>query len=223
MHPDKHAVFIICEQQLIRLGIILLVNQQPDLEVIGSANDYQEAMPLLRDCAPKVILLFTDADPTEIPPVIFRLKVASPQARMLVTAEVKDALLIRQFLKVGASGYLLTSAPAEDMFQAIHSLVAGGSYVDPDLIIELALILQSWPAVERWQLSKREEEVLRFVVGGYKSREIAHQLSISSKTVDTHCARGMKKLGLHRRKDVIQYGISHGWLNEGGENSLVAG
>lgn len=217
MHPEKHAVFIICEHQLIRQGIALLVNQQPDLEVVGSAENYKEAVPLLRAGAPKAIILFTGADAMETPMTLFRLRAASPRARLLVVANTQSTQLVYRLIKAGASGYVGLSAPAEDIFQAIRSLVAGRSYLPAELVLELARIsspAQSLEMEAREQLSKREEEIMRFIVEGHKRREIADRLGISDKTVDTHCARAMKKMGLHRRADVVEYGRKHGWLSK---------
>jgi DNA-binding NarL/FixJ family response regulator len=219
MCPNKHSVFIVCDQQLIRLGIKLLINQQSDLEVIGEANDCQKAVALLRNQAPMVVILIADAARIEIPTAVFRLKIASPQSDVLVVADTKEMRVVHQFLKAGASGHLLTSVSAEDLFQMIRSFAASGGYIEHGLIAGLTSISQSWQVFQgmkietRLHLSEREEEVLRFLLSGYKSREIADQLSINSKTVDTYCARVMKKLGLHHRKDVIRYGISQGWLN----------
>lgn len=216
---DKHSVFIVCEQQIIGEGVTLLINTQPDLEVMGSAYHCPEALPLLRGCAPEIILLIADVSAADGPAIIQELKAACQQARVLVLATVEDPWPVSQLMKAGASGFLLTCSPVRSLFQAIRSLAAGGVYLDDGMIEKfvsaIPLTREEDLKTRKMELSNREKEVLRFIARGYKSCEIAVRLGIATKTVETHRARGMRRLNLHRRAEIVEYGIRQGWLNEG--------
>ncbi|MEP7337888.1 MAG: response regulator transcription factor [Acidobacteriota bacterium] len=222
----KHSVFIVCEQQIIGEGVTMLVNAQSDLEVIGSSYRCPEALPLLRTCAPKIILLIADVGTMDGPAIIKELKAVCQQARVLVLANVEDPWPVSQLMKAGASGFLLASSPVQALFQAIRSLAAGGVYLDDGMIEKLVstipLTREEDLKTRKLELSTREKEVLRFIARGYKSCEIAERLGIAPKTVETHRARGMKRLNLHSRANVVEYGIKQGWLNEGANEGTKA-
>jgi DNA-binding NarL/FixJ family response regulator len=183
-------------------------------------------LPLLRACAPKIILLMADAGTMDGAAIIEELKAACQQARVLVLANVEDARRVSRLMKAGASGFLLTSSPVQALFQAIRSLAAGGVYLDDGMIEKLVstipLTHQEDLMTRKLELSSREKEVLRFIARGYKSCEIAERLGIAKKTVETHRARGMKRLNLHRRAEIVEYGIRQGWLNEGANEKSKA-
>jgi len=223
---SKHSIFIVCEQPIIGEGVTLLVNAQPDLEVAGSAYRCLEALPLLQTCAPEIILLIADVGTMDGPAIIEELKAACQQARVLVLANVEDARPVRQLMKAGASGFLLASSPVKALLQAIRSLAAGGVYLDDGMIEKLVSTIPLTHEEDRMtrklELSSREKEVLRFIARGYKSCEIAERLGIATKTVETHRARGMKRLNLHSRANVVEYGIKQGWLNEGANERTKA-
>lgn len=227
---SKHPILIICEQRLVGEGVKLLVNAQPDMEVVREVQQYSEAIPLLQACQPEVVI-FVPGEPrcsqtdvsAQIPEIVSRLKNAYAKAKVLVLAAARDVGSVRQFLKAGASGCLLTSAPTQALFQAIRTLAGGGVYLDDDLIDTFVSLLAPRPIGHLrnagGELTAREEEVLRFVARGLQTREIAARLNIGIKTVDTHRARAMRRLNLHRRAEVVAYGVKHGWLTDGGEDA----
>ncbi|MFN8000787.1 MAG: response regulator transcription factor [Acidobacteriota bacterium] len=173
---SKHPILIICEQRLVGEGVKLLVNAQPDMEVVREVQQYSEAIPLLQACQPEVVI-FVPGEPrcsqtdvsAQIPEIVSRLKNAYAKAKVFVLAAARDVGSVRQFLKAGASGCLLTSAPTQALFQAIRTLAGGGVYLDDDLIDTLFFAACPRPIghlVTRSGLIAREEEVLRFVACG---------------------------------------------------------
>ena len=126
---------------------------------------------------------------------------------------------LEQLLKAGASGYLLKRAAADDLIHAIRTVARGGSYLDPALTVKVLGGLMGRPAQAGAPpgdaLSDREEEVMRLIARGFTNREIAAQLDVSVKTVETHKARAMEKLGLDSRAGIVAYAIRRGWLAEG--------
>ena len=135
---------------------------------------------------------------------------------MLAVLPEKGAALLRGVLQAGASGCLPASATGETFFQAIRGLAAGGVYLDDQLMDTLLSITPLPKSTQdprnHQELTAREEEVLRLVAHGYKSREIAGRLHIALQTVSVHCARAKRRLNLHSRAEIVAYGLQHGWL-----------
>src|SRR5262249_37330063 len=111
---------------------------------------------------------------------------------------------VQEFLRAGASGYVLKQSPSSELVRAVHHVAAGGTYVDPSLSPQLA------PSPH--PLSPREEQVMRLVALGNSNRDIAAQLDVSVKTVEAHKANSAQKLGLDTRADLVRYAHMRGWL-----------
>jgi DNA-binding NarL/FixJ family response regulator len=141
-----------------------------------------------------------------------------PQVRILALTVHEDRAYIQPLLKAGARGYLLKRSAAEDLVRAIRAIASGGTYLDP-AIADRAISdaarggrSDSTRLGDPESLSQREDEVLRLTARGYSNKEIAAQLDVSIKTVETYKTRAAEKLGLRTRADIVRYGASHGWL-----------
>jgi two-component system response regulator NreC len=148
-------------------------------------------------------------------PVLRRL---SPEARILILTMHDDPQYLRQALKSGAAGYVLKKAADVELLSAVRAVMRGEVYVHPALtrvLLEDVLPTPDSAAVAgSWQaLSEREQEVLRLVALGYTSAEIAEQLSLSAKTVETYRARGMEKLGLSNRAALVRFVLNNGIIS----------
>src|SRR5262249_15937523 len=133
--------------------------------------------------------------------------------KILVLTRHMDGSYVQELLRSGASGYVLKQSASEELLRAIHRVAAGQTYLDP-AITERAVggVEPGRPVAKR--LSKREEDVLRFVALGFLTKEIAAQLQISMKTVESHKANAMTKLGMKSRIDIVRYGVLRGWLED---------
>ena len=127
----------------------------------------------------------------------------------------EDRGYLQQLLQAGASGYLLKRAAADDLIHAIRTVARGGTYLDPSLAGKVLGGLGGAAGPGRRPLSDREEEVLRLIARGFTNREIAAQLDVSVKTVETHKARAMEKLGVDSRAGIVAHAIRAGWMAEG--------
>ena len=130
----------------------------------------------------------------------------------------EDQAYVRQVIENGARGYLLKRSAAENLILAIRAVLVGGLYIDPGVADRMLLtssravrLSGQAPALD---LSTREAEVLKLVAFGHSNKEIASELDVSAKSVETYKARGTEKLGLKTRADIVRYAVDQGWLSE---------
>jgi two-component system, NarL family, response regulator NreC len=210
---DDHAV--------LRSGLRLLLDAQPDLKVVGEAGDGREALRLSAALQPDLILLdltMPGLSGLETLPV---LRKVAPVAQVLVLTMHDDESYLRQALRLGAAGYVLKKAADAELISAVRTILRGEVYIHPSLtrgLLEDLLPAGGAPiSVDPWEaLSEREQEVLRLVALGHTSAEIAERLSLSVKTVETYRARGMEKLGLRSRAALVRFALAHNLLSEPG-------
>jgi DNA-binding NarL/FixJ family response regulator len=145
-----------------------------------------------------------------------KIKQVCPDMKVLVLSIHEDTSYLRQMLAVGASGYLLKHTGADALIQAIRTVAAGGLYLEPALAEHVVSRYVRRPAVVTEllgaKLSEREREVVQRVVQGYSNKDIAVQLILSVKTVETYRARALEKLGLTSRAALVRYALDQGWL-----------
>ena len=147
-----------------------------------------------------------------------RLRQECPRVRVLALTVYEDRAYLRQMLEAGAAGYVLKRAAMEELANAVRTVTAGGSYIDPKLAGQvISGYLNQDPAAGRAagaELSEREAQVLRLVAWGYSNKEIGWKLQINVKTVDTYKLRLMEKLNLRSRTDIVRYALRKGWLQD---------
>lgn len=204
---------------MLREGLALLVNSQPDMEVVGQAGDAKEAILLARTLQPHIAVIdvsMPEGGGAEAAAAIVR---DSPAVRVLALTRHADQASLRKMLAAGASGYVVKRAAAQALIGAMRSVLAGGTYVDPTLAGDLvARAIQPAggvvPANTRRGaiLSEREEEVLRQIAWGKSNKEVASALGISVKTAEGYRANALDKLKLRTRSDILKYALSQGWL-----------
>jgi two-component system response regulator NreC len=206
---DDHAI--------LRAGLRLLLGAQPDLIVIGEADNGSEALALAAQNRPDLIVLdlsMPGLGGLEALPV---LRKVAPAAKILILTMHDDEGYLRQALGAGASGYLLKKAVDNELLSAVRAVMRGEIYVHPSMtriLLEDMLPSASVPPPDDpWgTLSDREREVLVLVARGHTSAEIAERLSLSPKTVETYRARGMEKLNLRSRAALVQFALARNLL-----------
>jgi two-component system, NarL family, response regulator NreC len=187
------------------------------MKVIGEASDGAGAWKQVRDCSPDVVIM--DISMPEINGIqaTSQIKQACPDVYVLVLSVHDDTSYLRQLLAAGASGYILKHTAADALIQAIHMVAAGGIYLEPSLAEHVVARYIRRPAVTTdllgTALSEREAEVVQRVARGYSNKDVATQLSLSIKTVETYRARAMEKLGLESRAALVRYALERGWLH----------
>jgi two-component system response regulator NreC len=208
-------VLITDDHAIVRTGLRTLLTADPSMELVGEASGGHEAIQLVEQTLPDVLLLdlsMPDLDGIEVTRAV---KSRFPQLRILVLTIHEDQGLLREAIRAGASGYILKRAAESELISAIHVLMRGDMYVDPammrDLLGEAVAPVSNAEAVVE-QLTPRELEVLKYIVQGYTNRQIGEELNISIRTVEGHRANLSGKLGLHSRVDLVRYAREHGLI-----------
>jgi DNA-binding NarL/FixJ family response regulator len=216
MNHQKLRIFLADDHALVRAGLKSLLEKEPDITVVGEAADGEAAWQQAADLQPDVAVIDISMPECGGAEVAARLRCACPTTRTLALTAHEDEETLRELLQAGAAGYLLKRSVAEELTRAIRTVAAGGLYIDPllaphlvDRYIQPAAAPTEPPAEP---LSPRETEVLRYLAWGYTNQEVADQLAISVKTIETHKARLMAKLDLHSRVDLVRYALHRGWL-----------
>ena len=206
---DDHAIF--------REGLKSLIDTQPDMGVVEEAADGQIAWKRATELQPDVVImdvsmpLLGGAEATRL------IRRDCPETKVLALTVHEVGGYLRQLLEAGAAGYLLKRVAFEELVRAVRVVAAGGTYLDPNMSNQVVGNLVGPPhangTTER-DLTGREVEVAQLLVLGHINREIAEQIDVSVKTVETYKARIMEKLNLRSRADLVQYAIRRGWLHE---------
>jgi DNA-binding NarL/FixJ family response regulator len=211
-------VFLADDHAVVREGLKALINAQPGMEVSGEAGDGRAACQQVRQLLPDVAVMDVSMPEMNGAQATAELKRTCPQVKVLALTVHEDKGYLRQLLESGAAGYVLKRAAAEELIHAIRTVAAGGVYLDPALAGEVVGGFVRKPAVRGslagGELSDRESEVARLIASGYSNKEIAAQLDLSVKTVETYKTRSMEKLGLRSRADLVRYALQCGWLRE---------
>ena len=209
-------IFLADDHTVMREGLKSLVNAQSDMDVIGEADNGRATLQRVRELQPDVIILDISMPDLNGIQVTERLKRMGHKTTVLVLTAHDDNGYLRQLLEVGASGYVLKKAAAEELINAIRVVAAGGVYLDPSLAGKVVggylnnHRLGGKP--QNNDVSEREVEVLRLVAWGYTNKEVAAYLRISVKTIETHKANIMQKLDLKSRVEMVRYALRQGWL-----------
>ena len=211
-------ILIADDHGVLRAGLRALLNAEPDLEVVGEAADGDETLRLTRILEPDIVLLDISMPGCGGIEATRRLKALRASARVLILTVHEDAGLLQAAIQAGASGYIIKRAVESELVNAIQAVSRGDLYVHPAMTRALlagtdALSPDDRVAVET--PTPRELEVLRLIAQGYTNRQIAGKLTISVRTVESHRANLMDKLGLRSRVELVRYAVKHGLFKPG--------
>ena len=210
---DPIRIVIADDHAIVRDGLRSLIEAQPGLHVIGEAADGEEAWRRARDLRPDVLLLDLSMPRVSGADTAERIMHECPQVRVIALTAHEERGYVTRLLRAGASGYLVKRTAAAELVRAIRIVAAGGSYVDPSLAGSLFTEPVHGASGDMVaDLTRREEEVLQLVVRGHLNKEVAATLAIGVKTVETHKANAMAKLGLASRAALVRFAIDQGWL-----------
>jgi DNA-binding NarL/FixJ family response regulator len=197
----------------------MILNSQPDMQVVGTASDGREAVTQCERITPDVVIMDISMPGLNGLAATQQLMERCPGAKVLTLTRHADSSYLQQLLRAGASGYVLKQSRPAELLHAIRSVATGGKYLDATMtapvIGSYARAAATQPAPEpSAPLSPRETEVLRLIAWGNTNKEIASRLDLSVKTVEAHKANGMRKLGMRGRIDIVRYALLQGWLHE---------
>ena len=210
---DRITVVLADDHGVVRSGLRLLLDQA-GMEVLAEAADAESALRTVLGYKPSVLVLDLNmpGEPSSLE-AIPRVGEASPGTRVVVLTMQEDPGFAREALRAGALGYVLKEAADEELVEAVRRAAAGETYLNPKLGAALATAApeQSGPPDG---LSEREVEILRLVALGHTNAEIAGQLYLSVRTVESHRARIGQKLLLSTRAELVRYALDHRMLDE---------
>jgi Response regulator containing a CheY-like receiver domain and an HTH DNA-binding domain len=212
-------ILIADDHAIVRTGLTYLLGAQPRMEVIGTASDGKEAVEKTLSLHPDIVLMDLSMPPGENG--LFateRIREESPETKILILTMHDDEEYLFHVLRAGASGYILKSANDLDLVNAIRTVAKGDAYLYPSatklLIQEYLNRVQHGEDIEDYHvLTDREQEILVLTAKGYSNKEIADQLVLSVKTIETHKAHVMEKLHLKTRPELVHYALKKGLLD----------
>ncbi|MCX2826183.1 DNA-binding response regulator [Bacillus pseudomycoides] len=208
-------IMLVDDHALMRSGLKLLLQKRPSLKVVGEASDGLEALRLYDILRPDILILDISLPRLDGIQVLTEIKLRYEQAKVIVLTMHEDEDYVTLIMNAGASGYVPKAAVDEELYTAIDSVMDGYLYLRPKEISTMLKRLQNETESRNPYviLSPREREVLQFLVKGFSLSEIAQELTISIKTVDTHKTRMLNKLNLSKKSELVQYAIKYNLIN----------
>jgi two-component system, NarL family, response regulator NreC len=219
----KLRILLADDHKVVRDGLRLLIDGQRDMRVVGEAGNGKEALRQARDLKPDVVIMDLSMPELNGLQATERLNAERPGVKVVALTLHEDPNYLLQLCKAGAVGYVLKRSAGDDLIRAIRTVAGGGLHFDPNLA---GKALKGRPGdlpgkegLPSGDLSEREKEVLILLAWGYSNKEIAGDLDLSTKTVETYRVRINEKLGLRSRTELVRFALRHGWLSEA--NPLV--
>jgi DNA-binding NarL/FixJ family response regulator len=210
---EMTTIVVADDHKIVREGLVKLLEGRPDFTVIGEASDGEEAVQMVLEKQPDVVIMdiwmprLSGIDATR------RIGKRGSKAKILVLSMHESRTYVEEVLRAGASGYIVKNSASSDLLQAIDAVRAGASYLSP------AITQQVVDAIARPEdsspsgvamLTDREREVLQLIAEGLSSKEIAGMLGVSLKTIDSHRSNLMEKLDIHKVSGLVRFAIRAG-------------
>jgi DNA-binding NarL/FixJ family response regulator len=214
MTPLKTRVLLVDDHALVRRGLKLVLDAEPDLEVVAEAGDGVEAISLA--LSTELDLAIVDISMPRMTGLraVAELRQRRPQLRTLILSMHENERYLYEALKAGASGYVLKTVADRDLVEACRAAMRGEAFLYPGamtpLIRDFLRRARNRTAVPEDPLTPREQEVVKLIAESYSTRQIADLLTISEKTVDRHRTNILEKLGMHDRVQLTRYAIRRG-------------
>lgn len=217
MSPKKIRVVLADDHTILRKGLKSLIESLVSNEVVGEACDGEEALVLIRDLKPDVVLMDISMPNRNGLDATARAVQQSPSVPIIILSMHAGKEYVIEALRAGASGFLLKNCEIDELNRAIASVVKGGKYLTPavsNAVVEHLLTVgnESDISVSR-PLSARQKEILQLLATGLSNRDIAERLSLSVKTVETHRMQLTQRLNIHTVAGLTRYAIRAGLIN----------
>jgi two-component system, NarL family, response regulator NreC len=202
---DDHAV--------VRHGFRMILDAQPDLEVIGEATNGREAVDEATRLQPDVVVMDVTMPELNGIEATRRIAAASPRTRVLALSMHKDSVYVREILRAGARGYLLKDSGEGDLLAAVRAVAKGEGYLSPAVSDAVLSDYRKHVTNPLDLLTSREREVLQLIAEGKTNKEIAGTLNLSVYTVEAHRGRIMEKLNLHSTGELVRFALRNGVID----------
>jgi two-component system response regulator NreC len=209
----KIRILLADDHKMVRQGFRLILTSQPDLEVVGEANNGREAVELAVQLKPDVVVMDVTMPGWNGIEATRRLRSLAPASRVLGLSVHRDPAYVREIIRAGAHGYLLKESADTDLLAAVRAVARGDGYLSPEVSIHLLSEYRKQVREPIDLLSAREREVLQMIAEGKTNKEIATALNLSVYTVDGHRSRIMDKLNLHSTGELVRFAMRHGLVD----------
>ena len=206
-------IVIADDHRVVRSGLRMVLDREEDFEVVAEAGDVADARRYVRAHRPDVLILDLNMPGDLTLPAIPTIREESPATRIVVLTMQEDPAFAREALQAGASAYVLKEAADEELVQAVRVVASGGTFLTPRLGARIAAAPPA-PAGPPDDLTEREVEILRLIALGHTNAEIAGQLYLSVRTVESHRAHIQQKLGRNTRAELVRYALDHQLIGE---------
>jgi len=215
---EKIRIVLADDHPIVLDGLRNLIRAEPDFELVGEAASGLGALKIIREQRPDVAVL--DISMPELNGIVLSRRLAGemPALRLLILTLHEDRAYLNQALEAGVRGYVLKRSAVENLVQAIRAVLVGGLYIDPAIV---GRVFESKQVNKRLAarkgvapaLTDREADVLKMAALGFTNKEIASRLDVGVKSIETYKARGLEKLGLKTRAELVRYASGQGWLD----------
>ncbi|HKS09572.1 MAG TPA: response regulator transcription factor [Pyrinomonadaceae bacterium] len=213
---DKLKILLAEDHRILREGLKRMIDEQPNMEVVGEADDGIAAWQKACELEPDLILMDVSMPRMNGADATSKIRELCPQVKVIALTAHRASAYLSQMLKAGASGYVLKQAAFDELVDAILTVSKGGRYIDrasQEVMVNAPPENVTWKGEPQGRpLSEREIQVIALVANGYTNKEIANKLAISVKTVESHKANSMQKLDLKSRAEIVDYARFRGWI-----------
>ena len=214
-------VVLVDDEAMVRVGLRMVLTAEPDIEVVGEAEDGAAAESVVRSTRPDVVLMDVRMPRVDGIEGARRVLAASPEVKVLVLTTFDEDAYVEAALRLGVSGFLLKVAPPERLIDAVRTVARGGGLLDPTVTLRvIETFSANAPVRDRSQtalagLTEREKDVLRLIAKGMSNAEIAAELYLGEATVKTHVSGVLAKLGLRDRVQAVVAAYESGLVRPG--------
>jgi DNA-binding NarL/FixJ family response regulator len=210
-------LLLVDDHPVLRAGLKALLSAELDLEVTAEASSGLAAVLLVETLGLDLVVMDNSLPGLNGADATRQIKRMRPELPVLALSVHEEIPFVRMMLDAGASGYVLKRSACDELVRAVRRAVAGETYLDPAIASRLLRAGQRQPSAggfgSRVALSERESEVVRLLAQGLTMKELAQQLTLSTRTLETYRARAMEKLNLKTRADLVRYAVRCGWLS----------
>lgn len=207
---NEIKIILVDDHKLLRDGLRNIIEQKPNMQIIGEASDGREAIKICSKLLPNVVVMDVAMPGLNGIEAATQIQKINPEIKIIGVSMHSSKQLIQGMFNAGAFGYLLKDGDADELIIAICTVMQNKKYLSKDINQEFLTQIKKGEVIEKVQLSAREKEVLQLIAEGNSSKDIGETLFLSSKTIDVHRNNIMKKIDLHSISELTKYAIQEG-------------
>ncbi len=210
LSENKISIVLADDYSMFRQGLTALISNEPELEIAGQASDGRHAVDVASRVKPNVVIMDMNMPRLNGIEATRQILSQNPLAKVIIMSALSDRRSVTQALKAGASGYLLKKSSFDELLTAIRTVIRMGTYLSPEVTGVVVEHLAHGDSDDRPFLTAREREVVQLLSEGHSTKEVAAQLFVSVKTIESHRLRVMRKLGFNSLAQLTKYAIREG-------------